>query len=194
MTRRFALALGVGLVVAAFLFAPAPPNARARRAMGPTQRLFGPLSSVAASVEWVRYTLALTEGDEERAYAHARRALNLDPRSPSGWSGLASHYIFLRGSPRESLTEQERRRWFEAGFDLLAEGEKHVDRPRDLAFESGLIAHYFGTLPLEEQPWTGSRTSLLTRAITDLERAARGRHPDADGVLADARAALAESR
>ena len=194
MTRRLALALGLGLIAAAFLFAPPPANIDTRRAMGPTQRLFGPLSSVAASVEWVRYTLALTEGDEVRAYAHARRALSLDPRSPSGWSALASHYIFLRGSPREATTEVERKRWFDAGFDVLAEGEAQVDRPRDLAFEAGLIAHYFGTLPPEQRPWTGSRSDLLGRAVADLERALRLRHPEAERLLAQARAALAESR
>lgn len=194
MTRRLALVVGIVLVAVAFAFAPPPVEIATRRATGPTQRLLGPLSSVAASVEWVRYSLALAEGDEQRAFVHARRGLALDPRSASGWSTLASHFIFLRGSPSETPTEAERKQWFKAGFDVFDEGMSRAESPRDLAFESGLVAHYFATLPPGRRPWTGSRPELLERAVVDLARAARLRHPGAEALLAKARIALSDSR
>ena len=55
-------------------------------------------SRSAASVYWIRFDLALRDGEYERAYVLAERALILEPSAPAGWHTLARHLIFDRAS------------------------------------------------------------------------------------------------
>lgn len=183
MRKRLYLGVGAVALTLAFFIAPLRSNAVARASMGPSQRLLGPLASVAASVEWVRFNSALQRGDEERAYGHARRALELDARSTFGWESLAMHYFFVRGSALETPLEADRRRWFDAGFDVLREGEAKSRRPEVIAFVTGLFALHFANLDPAVHPLTGANDALREEAKQAFLRAQAGGHPSADRML-----------
>lgn len=123
-----------------------------------------PLASVASSIEWIRFSAALKAGDEPRAYAIARGAIAVDPSAPEGWKQLAAHFLFERSSRAETSGWEERRAMITAGLGILAEGEPIVTRPQELAYEIGLVAHYFATLEEPDLPWPGCRRELLSTA------------------------------
>lgn len=128
---------------------------------GATSRPRSPLASVASSVEWVRFAVALKAGDEPRAYSIARGAIAMDPAAPEGWKLLAAHFAFERSSKDETSGPQERRAMLLAGLGILAEGEPIVARPQELSYNIGLVAHYFGTLDEPDLPWPDCRRELL---------------------------------
>ncbi|MEL6431004.1 MAG: hypothetical protein AAFZ87_04195 [Planctomycetota bacterium] len=153
----FVLAFFAALVAA--VDAPERAQGRSRTAL-----LFGPLSSVHASALWLRYHAVLHAGDEERAYALARRALRADPGNAEGWTYLAYHYVFGRGSRTQTSSAEARRHWIEAGLDVLAEGRRQPGLdPRtrtELAFAEALYARTVAA----DAPWPGARAALLARA------------------------------
>lgn len=165
---------------------PAPGPASPRQ--GATARLFGPLASVGASVQWLRFHGVLHEGDEERAYSLARSALELDPKSTEGWSYLAYHFVFDRGSRLETRSAAERRRWILAGLDVLAQGREFQatgDPARaELHFSEWLYARTLA----EDDPWPGARTELGARADAALTAAAALGDPRAMAAADTARA------
>ncbi len=168
---------------------PADPGARA--AMGPTQRALGPLASVAASVEWVRFRQALFDGDTTRAYAIAEGALALDPSGEGGWLNYAQHLIFTRGSFAENETPEARRRWIQSGFDLLERGEALCRTPGELAFVAGLIrTGFLASIPDEDLGWPGGPDALLKQGTLDLQRAAAAGRIGAAETLEALRASL----
>lgn len=173
-TRRWAVGVAA-LALGACLFVGRPAtDVEARAAMGPVQRLIGPLASVAASVEWARYWKALDRGDEPNAYVHASRALSLDARSAAGWMTLADHFVFTRASPLEVSGPEEKRRWVRAGFEVLRAGEERVAAPDELAIYAAQIrAVHLSRVPDADLGWPGGPQGLLDEARSDLERAAR---------------------
>ena len=110
---------GAACLASAIVIGPWPED---RTAMGRLQRLAGPLGSVAASTQWMRFTLANRSDDGERALGIGRSALGMDPLAPDGWQLLAHHLVFERGSDAESAGTRGRRVWIEAGLDLLEQG------------------------------------------------------------------------
>ena len=80
------LLAGAACLASAFVIGPRPGD---RAAMGRLQRLAGPLGSVAASTQWMRFTLATRSGDGERALGVGRSALGMDLLAPDGWQLLA---------------------------------------------------------------------------------------------------------
>ena len=195
---RLSLGLGVVLLIAPFGLAMWGPTARwirpedgkTRAAMGPTQRALGPLASVAASIEWVRFREALLDGDTTRAYAIAEGALALDPSGEGGWLDYAHHLIFVRGSFAENETPAGRRQWIQAGLDLLERGEAVCRRPGELAFTAGLIrTGYLASIPDEDLGWPGGPEALLEQGTQDLQRAAAAGRTGAVETLTALRAA-----
>lgn len=166
------LLAGLGCLVAAAALAwTSPPEPR--RAMdGPTARLLGPLSSVLASAEWLRFREALHRGDEARAYAIAERALELDPTAVDAWTTLAAHMIYNRGSVEDSPDPEDRRRWILAGLDLLVRGRERCPWPGPLALLEGEIAWSLAERPRQFEPWPGARDELGPRALAALREAA----------------------
>ncbi|MFT7169683.1 MAG: hypothetical protein ACI80K_002822, partial [Paracoccaceae bacterium] len=150
-----------------------PADAATRSRMGSIQRALGPLASVLASIEWVRFRIALHAGDTPRAYAIAEGALELDPLSERGWLDYAQHLIFERGSFLENETTEGRRGWIQAGLDVLARGETLTASPGELAFTAGLIrAGFLAAIPDEDLRWPGGPAALMAQGREDLLRSA----------------------
>ena len=160
-------------------------NAAKGRPADPLGRLMGPFASLLASAEWVRFDLALYEGRPEAAYAHAERALDLDPGAVAGWQYLAHHLIFERGSELEAGSPDERRAWIQAGIERLEEGSQHVDSPADLFLIQALAWSWVAE---QDQAggldWPGGASLARERSNRALNRAAELGHPGADRMLA----------
>lgn len=174
---------GAACLASAIVIGPWPED---RAAMGRLQRLAGPLGSVAASTQWMRFTLATRSDDGERALGIGRSALGMDPLAPDGWQLLAHHLVFERGSDAESAGTRGRRVWIEAGLDLLEQGAAASREPGVLLYDLGLVAMYLGTLPPGERPWDGCQAQLVTRAVRAFEGAREAGHRGAPRALADA--------
>ncbi|MEM1448395.1 MAG: hypothetical protein AAF957_26955 [Planctomycetota bacterium] len=183
-TRRIAWSIAALVLVALVALDRPAALARGRGSMGPAQRLLGPIASVAASVEWIRFRVVLDGGDPARAYGHARRALDLDARTPAGWVTLADHFVFGRASPLEAEDAAERRKWIRAGLDVLERGERRTAAPEDLAFYAAVVkATFLAGIPDEALGWPGGPRALLEDARRDAERALELGGPDAAAVL-----------
>jgi len=150
-------------------------------------RLLGPIASLAASAQWVRYDLALRAGEYELAYARAETALALDRGASEGWATLASHLIFNRGSLNAAGTPEKRRRWIRSGLDLIDQGEALVRDPEALAFLRGTIYAHLALQPEEELDWPGGRQAALVQAAEAFEHAAELGYPGATGYARDMR-------
>lgn len=159
-------------------------TAAQRRPADPLGRLMGPFASLLASAEWVRFDLALYEGRLEAAYAHAERALDLDPGAVAGWQYLAHHLIFERGSELGADSPDERRAWIQAGIERLEEGSEHVESPADLVLIQALAWSW-----VAEQDeaggldWPGGASVARERSNRALIRAADLGHPGAVRML-----------
>lgn len=181
--RAIAFLVAAGALGALAAFGPPPAGPGGGTAA--SRRLLGPLARVASSIEWLRFTETLHRGDEERAYAIALRALELSPESAEGWSYLAYHFVFVRGSELEGAGPEERRRWVLAGLDLLREGRTRGAPAADLAFEEAAYALTLGSMDADLAPWPEARAELMPRARAALEEAARLGHRRALEALGD---------
>ena len=161
-------------VLALFCLPPAEPAPR-RRASA-VHRLAGPIASLAASVEWIRFDLAVRAGRESRARMLAERALALDPLSARGWAALAHHLAHDRASSETDAAA--RRRAIEAGIEVLERGERASAEPGELAFRRGLLLIEVASRAAELD-WPGGGPAALREARRALERAHRLGHPRA---------------
>lgn len=101
--------------------------------------LLGPIASLAASVEWVRFDTALSRGRTDLAYGRAEHALELDPASTDGWAFFASHLVFDRGSAEVEHDPERRWEWIRAGLEVLERGEESAREPARLVLYRGLV-------------------------------------------------------
>lgn len=173
MTRSRAVLYSLAALVAlAALLVPPPGTADAARGTNLFVRLFGPISGVAANVQWARADLAFRRGRIEAFHARARTALLLAPDSVEGWKFLARHQGWTLASPEREPDPAARLAWVRAGLATAAEGERHVSRPGELAQTAGEI---LVTAALLEPPlsWPGGRAALWERAAEEFERAGR---------------------
>jgi len=155
---------------------------------GPTpsiaERLVGPIASLAASVQWVRFDMALDTGRPERAYALAESALGLAPRAAPGWLTLGRHLITVRGSAQDEPDPERRARWMRAGLDTFERGEGVAIDAGELAFARGLyLAGLIAGIPAEELSWPGGAEAALDEAELAFERAWELGHPRAAMAL-----------
>jgi len=174
-TRYLLFALGAALFAApAFL-------GHSTRSL--PERLFGPLASAAATIEWVRVDLALRQDQPELAYARAERALELAPSRADGWIFLARHFVYQRAALAREADPAARRRWVEAGLDLLARGERESAAAAELAYERGVVLSYLAWIAVEseapaaERPDARDARTLFLAAAEAFERAAGLGHP-----------------
>ncbi len=159
-----------------------PGNAAPAPRPGFGVRLLGPIASLAASVEWVRYDIALEAGDFPLAYERAERALALDPLSPHGWDMLASHLIFTRGGALLEDDPERRVDWIEAGLEVLRRGTLACRAPATLHMVRGqVLALYVAELAADPSalPWRGGEGAALAEGIAALDQAAALGHPKA---------------
>ncbi|MCP3918303.1 MAG: hypothetical protein GY711_22375 [bacterium] len=185
------------LVVLVLLVPWSGPRERDVAHGSPLARLLGPIGSLAASVQWVRFDLALRAGRTERAYARAESALRLDPVSPEGWLTLGRHLITVRGSSATEQYDDRRMRWMRAGLDLLRRGEDVTNAPGELALAQGVYLAFFVDEVLAAVDgvdrsnrsrylnflWPGGRLGALREAIEAFERAEAHGHPRAHAAL-----------
>ncbi len=145
------------------------PQVRSMRgALG--TRLLGPLAPLCAQWQWLRFDRQVWHGDVDRALALGRSAIELDPRTESGWLRLASHMGLDRGSAERCADAQERVAWVQAALALAREGESRVRHPTALAlFQAALL----GQLSAEDPafPWPGGPPALAQAARAAVERA-----------------------
>lgn len=162
-------ALLVALIVWGFW--PAARGGDEQRPPGLGERLLGPVSSLASSAIWVRFDLALREGEPARAYALAERALELDPGAWQGWSSLGLHLVFERGSGESELDPAERRRWIRAGLEVLQRGAGRARRPGELHLLGGVVLAAHIAPRADELGWPGGAPAALRAALPELDRA-----------------------
>ena len=130
--------LGLAALTAWGTIASAPAERKAARGTF-ASRLLGPFAPLAAAIEWSRFDAAARVGDDGRAWKHADRALMLAPEESDGWTFLAHHAVYDRGSPRRTADPAERRRWVEIGLAILARGEREARDPGPIAFKTGVV-------------------------------------------------------
>ena len=180
MTRAPRVAAWIAL---AALSAVSAATLRERAARAPlpagsvAQRLFGPIASLAASVQWVRADSALRDGREALGYARAESALQLDPRDAQGWIFLAHHLIFDRASLEHGEDAGTRALWVQAGLELLQRGESAGADPAALAFDRGLVFVFLGSLDDADRAFPASAAEAWAEAATAFERARALGHP-----------------
>lgn len=160
---KWLVRLSAASVLSALLW-PWGPGRRDPRPLAP--RLLGPVASLVASVQWVRFDVAVQEGHFESAYAIAEGALSIDPRAPQGWMHLASHLAYFRASAENEPQPERRRRWIEAALEVLARGEGQSSEPAELAFMRGLVLYTVAEIEAEQGlGWPGGRSAARSAAI-----------------------------
>lgn len=185
--------LGVaGLLVWAVV--PGEAGAAGPRTSSPIERLLGPVSGLAASIQWVRFDAALQRGDTARAYARAEGALRLDPSDPSGWIFLARHLAYERGSILREPDKIARARWVEAGLETLRRGEEHARDPGALLFERGIVLAFQASLSDEDRAWPRDETEAWRLASEAFEAASATGTPGAAQAAALARERAEKAR
>jgi hypothetical protein len=170
--------LGVAALFA-WAFVPADADAARPASGSPVERLLGPIAGLAASVQWVRFDVALRRGDTARAYARAEGALRLDPREPRGWIFLARHLVYERGSLLREPDREARARWIEAGLDTLRRGESRTRDPGSLLFERGVVLAFQASLSDEDRAFPRGEAEAWELAAEAFEKAAATGTPGA---------------
>jgi len=161
---RIPVVLALGALLWPWGGQPQDPRAQAPRPL--VARLLGPVASLAASVQWVRFDTAVQEGHFESAYAIAERALTLDSRAPQGWMHLASHLAYFRASAENEPDPERRRHWITAALDLLSRSEQQTSEPAELAFMRGLVLYTVSESDTEQGlGWPGGSSAALAAAI-----------------------------
>jgi hypothetical protein len=177
------------LVVLAASLAPLPEAGGRPGSTDRLVRLLGPVSGLAANVQWVRADLAFRGGRIELFHSRARTALTLAPDSAEGWKFLARQQAYALGSPEREPDGERRLSWVRAGLATALEGERRAARPAELAWLAGFILTKCATVD-PELPWPGGPAGLWEEAAGHFERAA-GLEPDPE--LADTARKLALS-
>ncbi|MEO6708797.1 MAG: hypothetical protein ABI054_04750, partial [Planctomycetota bacterium] len=167
-------------------FVPLPDARQGARPNSLAVRLLGPISSLAASAQWLRADLALQHGRVELFLARARTALQLAPEDVEGWKYLARHQAMTLGSPEREPDPQRRLAWIRAGLATAAEGEALASNPGELAYTAGLIMLKVARLDAA-LPWPGGIAAVWEAAAEHFERAGKL------GFDAEASAFLTES-
>ncbi len=174
MKRIALLALAAACAWATIAYAPAErKDARGSFA----SRLLGPFAPLVAAIEWGRFDAATRAGDDAGAWKHADRALVFAPDASDGWTFLAHHAVYDRGSPRRTADPEERRRWVETGLAFLARGEREARDPGPVAFKAGVVYISLANQPDDERALPISRRTAWTLAADAFERAAAAGEP-----------------
>jgi hypothetical protein len=193
--RRRSVHIALWLVVLAlsvWTVARRSSERAAPRARGLAERLLGPIAGLAAGIQWVRVDAALRTGDAPLAYARAETALALAPGDARGWIHLAHHFLFERASLGREPDLAMRRRWVEAGLDVLARGERVAREPGAIALYEGLVLFAFAGIDDAERPYAGSARQALERAARAFERADLAGEREAAELAARTRARIIE--
>jgi hypothetical protein len=177
--REWALWIGGWALVAALVAWALVPERRGGGpgSASPLERLLGPVASLAASAEWVRFDVAQRRGDTARAYALAETALRIDPGDPEGWIFVAHDLVHERGSLLREPDPVARAAWIRAGLATLERGERVSRDPGALAFERGVVLAFLASLADEDRAWPASSEEAWTLAAQAFETAAASGNP-----------------
>ncbi len=134
-------------------------------------RLLGPVSTLAARVQWIRVQDAVVAGEHELALARAETALTLDPGSTSGWRFVGTHLGLHLGSHLRELDGQRRLALVRAALETLTRGEELARDPGALAEARGMVLWVHAEQD-PELPWPGGARELWREAALAFERAA----------------------
>jgi hypothetical protein len=157
------------------------------------ERLFGPFAELAANVQWVRADNALRHARYEIAYARAEHALELAPSPAGGWIFLARHFVYERASLEREPDAEARRRWTQAGLDVLERGRARCAQPAELEFERGVILTFLAlvasdpALPPADAPSSRKASALFDDAARAYDRATELGHAEAAELAAAVR-------
>ncbi len=147
---------------------PAQPELAPKSAAA---RLLGPISEVAARVQWIRVQRALNEGRSELALARAETALELNPADTEGWRFTAVLLALDLGSPNREPSATRRRALIRSALKLLVRGEASAEAPDQLALWRGIILLTHAEIDPELE-WPGGEQELWTEAALAFEAAA----------------------
>ena len=161
------------------------------RPAGLGRRLLGPVASLVASAQWVRFDAAARAGQGERALALAEAAIELDPGAWQGWFTLASHLIYDRGAEALEAEPARQREWIRAGLDLLVRGSRVARESAELEIVLGSSLTMMVALRAVPLQWPGGARAALEEGSEALERARLAGHPHATAMLTEAREHLA---
>ena len=150
-------------------------------------RLLGPISELAAEVQWVRVQAAMSEGRSELALARAETALGLDPSSTEGWRFAAAYLALELGSPNTEPRPARRRALIRSALELLSRGEASARAPEQLALWRGFILSTHAEVDPELDWPTGAR-GLWNEAAQAFESAAELGSSDGEALARMARA------
>jgi hypothetical protein len=198
-TSRIARAIGgvlvISLLVAAWRARSVVATASPTRASGErafTERLLGPIASLAAAILWVRADAALRAGEYATAYARAESALELEPSRADAWIYFAHHLVFERASLSRAVDPAERRAWVQAGLDVLERGARASRDPALVLDYRGLVFDFLASIPDADRPWPGTAREALLEAARAFDAAHAAGSPDAAEMAAIARRKAAE--
>ncbi|MCZ6597606.1 MAG: hypothetical protein O7B99_08210 [Planctomycetota bacterium] len=149
---------------------------------GPVQRLLGPVASLAAKIQWIRFDRARANGRPSLAITLAEVALDLDPGDTRGWNVLASYLALDLASTSREPSSTSRLYWMEAGLGVARRGEEIARNPGDLAFLRGviLVSHAEND---PELPRPGGVKGMWEDASSAFLRAAELGYPNAEGAV-----------
>ncbi len=186
-TRRRIARACIGGVVAVVLLSPMLDRDEPGRAKGTYfRRLFEPLSTLAAGVQWVRVQSAIGAGEHELALARAETALALDPSSAAGWRSVAYHLGLHLGSHEREADPERRLALLRAALAVLERGDATAGDRAALAFARGVL-FYVHAEQDAELPWPGGTRELWREAADAFDRAVELGHGEAADLARDAR-------
>ena len=149
---------------------------------GPVQRLLGPVASLAAKIQWIRFDRARAAERPSLAITLAEVALDLDPGDTRGWDVLASYLALDLASTSREPRSTSRLYWMEAGLAVARRGEEVARNPGDLAFLRGLILVTRADSD-PELPRPGGVKGMWEDASSAFLRAAELGHPNAERAV-----------
>lgn len=102
-------------------------------------RLSGALRVLVMDALWMRMTAHVHEGNERLVLSDARTLLELDPDSPGIRYFLHGYLSFTMA--RRAVTDEEKARWIDEGFEIMDEGLERD--PGSIVLNKGLGLTFF---------------------------------------------------
>lgn len=161
------------------------------RRSDPGRTWLGPLSPVAAQVQWVRADTAIQDGLPGHALDLMESAVGLDPHSLAAWTSLADHIGLFLASAEGSSDPDVRREWLEAALEVTRNGEEWIPTPGELAFHRGMLLLVHARTD-ETLPWDGGTRGLWLDAAKAFDEASALGHEKGAAAAAYARANAAQ--
>jgi hypothetical protein len=149
----------------------------------------GPFAPIAAQVQWVRAEQAIASGFPGRAIDFMESAVDLNPKSGSGWITLADHLGLYLASAEAGWPMETRAYWLETALEVTRRGQSWARHPDALAFHRGMLLLSHARL-VEPLTWRDSPHALWEDAVAAFDEAEELGHPGAEAAAEYARAQI----